>query len=373
MTRALLCLALVISSLAISHSAHAHAVGISRGEYHRTEAGLAVELSFARAEMAALLQGELGRSDDLSRARGAIERALVPRIQVSSGQRGCSGALADVRALDGDGIGISLRYLCADARAKVHVRLHVLDELAHGHRHAARIVSGGFTEEGLYFKARTELDVPGFRVQGASGNAGHAPASIAGFFRLGIEHILTGYDHVLFLFALLIVGGRLRARFALVSAFTVAHSLTLALTAAGVVAPDPGLVEPAIALSVAYVGLENFWLHDGERRWRIAFLFGLLHGFGFAGALGEISIPREQLLPALIGFNLGVEFGQLVLIAATLPLLARLHRRAWFSARVVPVLSSLVIALGLGWFVQRVHGELLPSAAEVTRSVTRLG
>ena len=122
----------------------------------------------------------------------------------------------------------------------------------------------------------------------------------------------------------------------LVTAFTLAHSLTLAATALGLVAPDPGFVEPAIALSVAYVGLENFFVRDAERRWRIAFLFGLVHGFGFAGVLGEIALPRAELLPALLAFNLGVELGQLALIALALPLLAWLRGRAWFTLRVVP-------------------------------------
>src|SRR5262249_30813916 len=113
--------------------------------------------------------------------------------------------------------------------------------------------------------------------------------------KLGVEHILTGADHLVFLLGLILVGGRWRSLVGVVSAFTLAHSITLALAALSVFAPSPRIVEPAIALSIAYVGVENLFVKDASKRWRITFPFGLIHGFGFAGALREIALPRAEL------------------------------------------------------------------------------
>jgi hypothetical protein len=143
-----------------------------------------------------------------------------------------------------------------------------------------------------------------------------------------------------------------------VTAFTLAHSVTLGLAALGVWAPSPRLVEPAIALSVAYVGAENFFVTSVEGRWRITLPFGLVHGFGFAGALREIGLPRAEVPGALVLFNLGVEAGQLAVLAVLLPLLYGLRRSSWFRRRGVKVLSAGVLAVGLFWFGVRVWGAV---------------
>ena len=145
--------------------------------------------------------------------------------------------------------------------------------------------------------------------------------SVVSFLRMGIEHILTGYDHLVFLFGLVLIGGRLRSLVGAVTAFTVAHSITLALAVLGVWAPSPRIVEPAIALSIVWVGIENFFVKNAEGRWRITFPFGLIHGFGFAGALREIELPRARVPLALVSFNLGVEVGQLAVMAVVVPLI----------------------------------------------------
>ncbi|HEY6562287.1 MAG TPA: HupE/UreJ family protein [Polyangiaceae bacterium] len=368
MKRAFIAWCVCVLGLVWAGDALAHKLGLSQGEYRRTEHGLSAELTFARSEIAALLRSRTGAQPELTSEHAALRDRVVRRIHVSSAQGSCAGALERVTPIEGDGLKLSARYACADPDRTLRVRLDVLQDLAHGHRHAARIVSASYLANGLYFGTHAAWEVPPL----AASEPADRPGSLGGFVTLGIEHILTGYDHVLFLFALLIVGGRTSALLKLVTAFTLAHSLTLAATALGLVAPDPGFVEPAIALSVAYVGLENFFVRDADRRWRIAFLFGLVHGFGFAGVLGEIALPRAELLPALLAFNLGVELGQLALIALALPLLAWLRGRAWFTLRVVPVLSSLVIVVGLAWFAERVHAEFLESSRTAVR-VTRRG
>src|SRR6185295_8482239 len=141
------------------------------------------------------------------------------------------------------------------------------------------------------------------------------------FFKMGIEHILTGWDHLVFIVGLILARARLRALFTIVTAFTIAHSITLALAVLDVWSPSSRVIEPAIALSIAYVGIENFFVKDASKRWRITFPFGLIHGFGFAGALQEINLPRSAIPTALVSFNLGVEAGQLAVLAIVLPLI----------------------------------------------------
>jgi len=147
------------------------------------------------------------------------------------------------------------------------------------------------------------------------------------------------------------VGGRLRGPIAAISPFTLAHSLTLALAALSVFTPNPRQVELAIALSFAYVGVENLFVTDAARRWRV-FPFGLIHGFGFVGALREIGLTRAQVPAALVGFNAGVEVGQLAALA--LPVVLAARRAPWFARRGVPLLSIAIAAAGLGLFIERV-------------------
>jgi hypothetical protein len=182
-------------------------------------------------------------------------------------------------------------------------------------------------------------------------------ASFGDFLLLGIRHIFTGYDHLFFLFGLLLVCTRGPALVAIVSGFTLGHSVTLALATFGLINLPPRLTEPLIALTIFYVGAENFW-RRGEPprgRWLLVLLFGLVHGFGFASVLHEVGVGadgRGVALP-LFGFNLGVEIGQLGFAALLLPLLRWLHRQPGFARRGGPALSVVVAAAGLYWFVER--------------------
>jgi hypothetical protein len=128
----------------------------------------------------------------------------------------------------------------------------------------------------------------------------------------------------------------------------------LGLATLGVWAPSPHIVEPAIALSIAYVGVENYFVKDAEKRWRITFPFGLVHGFGFAGALAEVSLPRADVPGALLAFNLGVEAGQLAVLALVLPLMAIARKRGLLEQKGVRLASGLIVLAGLIWFVARV-------------------
>lgn len=174
------------------------------------------------------------------------------------------------------------------------------------------------------------------------------------FLRLGVAHILTGFDHLLFLLALLVNQRRAWSVVRIVTGFTVAHSVTLSLAAFQLVAIPSGIIEPAIAASIVWVALENLLFRGSEwRRALVAFLFGLVHGLGFAGALTELELGSGALVRALVGFNLGVELGQVAAVLAVLPLVIWASRPA-AMARLPQAASVLVALMGAFWFVERV-------------------
>lgn len=180
-------------------------------------------------------------------------------------------------------------------------------------------------------------------------------AVVKEFILEGTHHIFIGPDHILFIVGLLLLGGTLKQLLKIVTAFTVAHSITLALATLNIVNPPARIIEPTIALSIVFVGvhaLTSRGKHDP--RLLFAFCFGFIHGFGFANALREMDLPRYALGWCLFSFNVGVEIGQMCIVLAVSPLLALLRRRSDLMARrVVRVGSLLVIVAGAFWFVQR--------------------
>jgi hydrogenase/urease accessory protein HupE len=177
------------------------------------------------------------------------------------------------------------------------------------------------------------------------------------FIREGIYHIGIGPDHILFIVGLVLLGGTLRRLLTIATAFTAAHSLTLALTAFGIFAPSPRLVEPLIALSIVCIGVDNLLSKSGEhdiRSW-LAFGFGLIHGFGFAGALSDLHLPTASLGWAIAAFNIGVECGQALIILLLAPALAVLQRRSLIARRRITVIGSIgIVLMGAYWFVERI-------------------
>jgi hypothetical protein len=180
-------------------------------------------------------------------------------------------------------------------------------------------------------------------------------AQVGDFIWLGIEHIFVGYDHIMFLAALIVIGSRLGQLVKIVSAFTVAHSITLILAALEVVTLPTRWVEAGIALSIAYVALENFWIQDSKHRWLLTFGFGFVHGFGFANVLRDLGLPSEGLVASLLAFNIGVEMGQIVIVAIMLPVVL-LAARQGFQPRLIQVASGIILLFGVGWFVERLFG-----------------
>jgi hydrogenase/urease accessory protein HupE len=335
-------------------------VGLSRGDYRWDGVTVTAEVVFARRELSGLVESLDDDGDanltpvEVQRAREPLARAIVDRIDVRAEGAACKGTLDDAFLVEEDGLALRVAYRCPASGRVARVELAFLDELPYGHRHIARTTAAEAVAESVVFAARRSFDIT--LPEGAAA-AQPEDANFSGFFLMGIEHILLGYDHLVFLFGLVLVGGRLRSILLVVTAFTVAHSITLALAVLGIVAPSGRIIEPAIALSVAYVGIENLFVKDADKRWRITFPFGLVHGFGFAGALGEIALPRPEIPAALLAFNLGVEAGQLAVLALVLPLILWARREPLFADRGVKILSWGIAALGLVWFVRRAFFE----------------
>lgn len=362
-------LALVAALLAIlfAASAGAHEVGLSRGEYALSAATLSATLTFAQRDAIALCAGLDADHDskitaaEIERSRDALSQTIVGRIKVLGAGAACPGTLEEATLAEEDGITLRAQYRCAAPPPEATLDLTFLDDLSFGHRHFARFTKNGAPVDVFLTQKSRSFSIEGGSAPEGSGKDGapRTSSSYGGklsFFPLGIEHILTGYDHLIFLLGLILVGGRLRSLLWVITAFTIAHSITLGTAVLGVWTPNSRVVESAIALSIAYVGVENFFVKDAEKRWRITFPFGLVHGFGFASVLQEIAMPRADVPAALVLFNLGVEAGQLAVLAVVLPLVLYARRWATFRERGVKIMSAAIVALGLVWFVLRASG-----------------
>jgi hydrogenase/urease accessory protein HupE len=278
----------------------------------------------------------------------AVERVaseLRRRIIVRSGEAPCRPGRARIQGSRlGDGrVTLELTLECPAPPGRLKIRDEWFELFGEHYRTIARIEVPGGAREAVFLPDAAETTI----------EIGREPASGLAFFRLGIEHILTGYDHLLFLLALLLRGGRLLSLLKIITAFTVAHSITLALAVLGIVTIPGRIIEPAIAASIVWVALENLLRRDApSQRWLVSFVFGLVHGFGFASAIEPLELPPSRLALALLGFNLGVEAGQALVVALLLPLLLWMRGKSW-EPRVVRAASLGVAAVGLAWLVAR--------------------
>mgnify|MGYP001077178757 CR=1 FL=1 len=172
------------------------------------------------------------------------------------------------------------------------------------------------------------------------------------FFKLGMLHILTGYDHLLFLLALLLRKQTFKQYAAIITSFTIAHSITISLAVLGVITLPSRFVESVIAFSIVYVALENIFRKEIRHRWGLTFLFGLIHGLGFANILKEMNLPKSDLAVALVNFNIGIEVVQLALVLLVLPLLTYMFKLK-SSKIIIRIGSTIVAALGAFWLIER--------------------
>ncbi len=354
--------------------ARAHAVGLSRGEYRIAGSTVRATLVFSGAELATSLPALDADRDgtvaaaELATGRSSLERQVLGATAVRGDGGDCEPHLDGTSLTASDGVQIDAHFECPAPPRVVTIDCDFVDLFGAGHRHLATVIggrSGGRDEIAIVVASRKRLTVD---VAGTTAAGDGSRTSLLAMVWTGVQHIWTGYDHLAFLLGLVLAGGRARTLVGVVSAFTAAHSMTLALAVLHVVTPRASVVEPGIALSIAYVGIENLvvlapkgwpplrWRGDVpvQGRWRVTFLFGLLHGFGFAAALLELDLPRSRVAPALFGFNLGVEIGQLAVLAVVLPAIALARREPSFRLWGVRLSSVALTLAGFTWFAARV-------------------
>jgi hypothetical protein len=271
---------------------------------------------------------------------------------------------------DGHYTVLELQGECPSAMGELEMQYRLLFSIDALHRGLLQLTLDGYTQASIFGPETTAQQFA------------NAPPSLLQQLRKyvieGVWHIWLGYDHILFLLSLLLPavlvhtaqGWRGAARIGdaskevlwVVTAFTAAHSITLSLAALGYINLPSRLVESTIAFSIIVAALNNLWPVVTDRRWSVAFCFGLIHGFGFASVLADLKLPQDALAVSLLGFNLGVEAGQLVIVTAFLPLAfvlrnSHIYRRAVFVGG-----SVLTIALATIWFVERAFNLRLLSA-----------
>ena len=274
--------------------------------------------------------------------------AISEKIHLTSDGATCAAAESRIVPPSAALISITgtVDFNCPGQIRKLAIRDDMSEALGSNQHTLALIIWSGGSQQFAFGADARETSV-------AVTKEAHASRGAGSFFPLGIEHILTGYDHLLFLLALMLRGGGLWSLLKIITAFTVAHSITLALAALDLVVLPSALVESVIALSIAYVALENLLpRYAVSRRWAVSFLFGLMHGFGFSSVLREIGLPKENLLLSLLNFNLGVEVGQLTVVLLVVPILMRLKSKPW-EPRMVATISGVILAVGLVLFVDR--------------------
>jgi hypothetical protein len=391
-------------------SGAAHEVGLSRGDYAAHAAhGAHGEHAAQGAHGESAAQGARVAAT-LTFARRDVDPAdagwFADELRVRGDGVRCPAKVVSAAPFETDGVRVVVEAICASSSRRIEIEALFLARLPFGHRHLAHLLaddapgvagsdgpsvagSGGPSVTGSGMQAQVPSDVVLTVGNRTFSFAPSAPAREPrrSLLWLGAEHILLGVDHLVFLLGLVLVLTRVRDALLAVTAFTVGHSLSLALSALGVFVPSPRWVEPLIALSIAWVGLENLRASspadvetrrvsspadvesrrvsspaDVETRRassaavrvRIALPFGLVHGFGFASALHELGLPRVELPLALAAFNLGVELGQLGVLLPAWSALRLVSKRAWYAHAVVRPVSFAVVVAGALWFVARV-------------------
>ena len=395
--------AAVVAVLALSARAaapHERSISYSSWTFGGREATVRLRLSLL--DLTRL--GPLGREEE-----SGLASYLMRSLTLAAGSAACTPEPSSFRELAAEAGWLAREWrIRCPADGGWRLRTDLLLDVAPSHLHFVRVRGGGLAAERVLSDAEREWVLATDARRATVGET--VGQTVGQYLGLGVAHIVTGYDHLVFLLALLLLGSSLGEVARLVTGFTAGHSVTLGLAALGFVTPARGAVEALIGLSIALVAVENVWL-AGERcdgrlpvgavlavlvaaaiatrrgaiappalagvalfagcyfgllaraerpaglRATVALLFGLVHGFGFAGVLAGLGLPRARLLPALLGFNLGVEAGQLTAVAIAWPLLRMAFRRGerWRLA-LVDYGSASALAVGVFWFVSRAFG-----------------
>jgi hydrogenase/urease accessory protein HupE len=354
-------LAVLFSLLPLQETA-AHDPGLSSLTIRQGTSTLEATLTLAvkdAAQLAELDENHDGTVSQFEFARGQpqLDAAVARQILIAADGKLAKDNSIHSRLDENNNVEVRLDFY-AVALSSLEIQSKIIASLPLGHRQYLQVqnATGETVFERLLSAAADRAPVQMPRTN-ASIAALVAARSFASFLSLGAKHILTGYDHLLFLLGLLVVARGFVSALTIITSFTIAHSITLAVATLHLVQIPSRIVEPLIAASIVFVGIENLLRGDiPQARRLVTFGFGLIHGFGFASALHEAGIGSGTggiVLP-LFSFNLGVEFGQIIVAAAALPIIWKLRENPMFIARWAPACSAVVVLLGSFWFVQRV-------------------
>ena len=246
-------------------------------------------------------------------------------------------------AIGGTLIRLRILYTFEQDVRTLDVKSALWEIMPAGHQHMMNVRLNGTVHEAILDNRTQQATFTGVQTSNLQ--------TIWRFIRLGIEHIFTGYDHLAFLLGLLVATATLGSLVRVITSFTIAHSITLALATFNLVHLPTRLTESLIAASIAYVAAENLFDFRAMKRYYITFLFGLVHGFGFSNALRDMDLPKSSLALSLFSFNVGVEIGQITFVLLIFPLVHDLVMHGW--KRLKPAVSICIAFLGIYWFVQR--------------------
>ena len=355
---------LIIAFFSFSALAWAHDPGLSSARFALYPDGIELVITFSAVDARWLMAEEAdhsfpGPNEEFTRA--ALIRRATTLWHLSAASSELSPLSTSVEFAPGGNVVYTQRYALPRIDA-LRFDSGIFDLLPPGHRQHVTVLES--KDHILLAKLLSPAEA-GFDVllppTGINSErvvqTGDRTVSFGRFFGLGIEHILTGYDHLLFLFAFLITARGIRAVLKIVTSFTAAHSITLALSALNVVSVPSNWVEPLIAATIVFVALQNLLKreHTAERV-GLTFAFGLVHGFGFASVLRDMGISSlgTSAWRALAGFNAGVELGQIAVAAVVFPLLWYLRSLKSYERSLAPAASALIALAGAYWLVQRI-------------------
>jgi hydrogenase/urease accessory protein HupE len=342
-------------------AAQAHQVNLSTARVElRPQREVAVEVALKGSDADRLAgthmfdaQKDLVDPAKVASSAAPIAAYVTAHVSVTSaGGTPCPAGAPEVSA-DGDGVIVRTIFSCRDISGELVYRSTVLTAADRTARQVVLIGAGENAPQALLDDTHTSVAI--------STAAPPIWATMQRYLVTGIEHIFLGYDHIAFLIAVVLWARRLWPVIKIVTAFTLAHSVTLSLAALQIVVIPSAIVEPAIAASIVFVAVENFFSRNVDGRWRVTFAFGLIHGFGFASALSDFGLPANAVVPALAAFNIGVEIGQVAIVSIVVPALIAVDRlfaadrqKPVRAAPLVYALSAVITVLGSYWFVTRV-------------------
>jgi hypothetical protein len=372
-------LTLLLLAALLPFAAWAHKPSDSYLTLRNDDAKLTVRWDIALRDLDYVLQLDRDGNGDLTwgevRARGNDITALATKhLTLSSGGKDCTlqsaGPLQLDRHSDGTYAVLSLAAACPALAESLKLRYSLFFDVDPTHRGLVQWQASGATAQALVFSNESSE-------QALSLKAPSAWDTLRQYVVEGTWHIWIGFDHILFLLALLLpavlvrrdghwqaaasLRGALIDVFKVVTAFTLAHSITLSLAALQVISLPSRLVESVIAASVVLAALNNLRGTIEQKRWVLAFVFGLVHGFGFASVLADLGLPQGALVLALVGFNLGVELGQLAIVCAFVPLAFWLRGSSFYRVGVLKA-GSLAVAVLAGWWMIERMFDLAPAA-----------